>query len=205
MPLRRPRRANLAHRSRSTTARHATNKSTHGTQGKGADCKRKDDGLHVVDTHYSPSVKTRSSPSPPSCRDDSTDWVMVQTASAAQYNCSEDETCSHKPGQQLTATNVQRFDNPGNSPVGMYASGDNDGRRRCRRRCSDCQECSAETNVSIATQEHHQAEISQLLGPWAPVSVDSCESDVFAVGAWAMEAESRIESAFNYPRTFQGG
>ncbi|KAF5125509.1 hypothetical protein E5D57_010197 [Metarhizium anisopliae] len=197
MPFQRSRRVNLVHRPRPSTACHVTKS----PQGKGADCKREEDGYNVDDANSFPYVNTYPSSSSPSCCDDSTDWVMVQTDGAPQSNCSDD-LHSYGPAQELTATNVQLFDNSNSTSASICAAGDNDGRRRCHRRRPKYRRGSAKTNASVATRESHQTENEQHLDPWAPISVDSYEFDVFAVGAWAMEGDTGLEPTYNYPRTF---
>ncbi|EFY90876.1 hypothetical protein J3459_007703 [Metarhizium acridum] len=194
MPFQRSRCANLAHRPRPPPACHVTKS----TEGRGADCKRDEDGYNVDDANSFPYVKTYPSSSSPSCCDDSTDWVIVQTDGAP---CGDDLHI-YGPAQELTATNVQLFEKLNNSSPSICAAGDNGGRRRCHRRRPKCRPGVGRPHASIATRESHHAESEQHLDPWAPIGVDSYEFDVFAVGAWAMEGETGTEPTYNYPRSF---
>lgn len=131
-------------------------------------------------------------------RDDSADWVFIPRDSAPSSNYSDD-VHSYGPSQDLTASNVQLFDTLTNSPPSICAADENGQGRRCHRRCPKCRGGSVKTHSSSATRNSVYAEKARYLDPWVPVHIDSDESDVFAVGAWAMEDDMTFKA---YPTTF---
>ncbi|OAQ72433.1 hypothetical protein VFPPC_12774 [Pochonia chlamydosporia 170] len=196
MPFDSSRSAKLPQRPNSKTAEHGTKpakcKSVTNKQGQTSDSTVIDlSSLTLMDTHpYSSSSR----------HEDAGDWVVVQTDSAPPSNYSDD-IHSYGPGQELSATNVQLFDTLNNCPPSVCEAAENGEGRRCHRRCPKCRGGSVKTHVSTATRNSYLVENARHLDPWAPVSTDFYESDVFAVGAWAMEGDAET-TTYHYATTF---
>jgi hypothetical protein len=86
-----------------------------------------------------------------------------------------------------------------NGSPALCAADGNGTRRRCHRRCPRCRKGSVKTHASTSTHNSYLDEIAQHIGPWSPANLYPYDTDVFAVGAWAVESDGATAAAYTYP------
>ncbi|PNY20650.1 Uncharacterized protein TCAP_07334 [Tolypocladium capitatum] len=117
---------------------------------------------------------------------DVNDWILVQRHDVPSSSVpTSSETTSNKgAGPELTATNIQLFDELYKSST--CSSGD---RHLCYRR-PECLDDVVEKHGSPARRCSIGS--GELLGPWAPMNAGSYESDVRCIGDWATSATGDV-------------